>query len=553
MAFQFNPAAFDRGAEIVGGYYKKERQDEIDRLNAEKHGWERTRFDNEQADRADNIASSDTVANTLTGVRGLTDSSTGRLLQSIWDTPAQQAQTPAEQNPSTNNAATAPNAVTNNVVAQATNTGGGRISPELQRFIEQDAAANGIAAPTMRFTGAGARGSYGLQRTPPQSQAQSRSRNTESLPQAQEQVTTQADPLPLGLRSAATPEQVGPQREATQQPLMVAQNDPRLDAYKELVRKSLRKGDTQTARLALEGYHSIRLESEMGAISSQVLQMTPAQINALASRMGDDVNTGLRGMLLESKFDPATGLATVSVGDKKINLSRTDMAQIASGLYAIERGATDAGYKAIAAVNKSIADLAAQQNDLTVKMANNTNDVAFKGETMRRQADVAEAQIDNYRSQSNKRNAPQVIQLQDRKTQDVVAFDINSIPIDSNGRLQIPEGYVPVRAKTDPQIKAQIVSKFVADGMDLNAAMFAADRVLGDAPDVSTALERAKQLNQERGAKKAPLTEEQIVAAAAAKGYTPYQRTSGGLFGRPELLFENPHGDRKSASELGIK
>lgn len=243
---------------------------------------------------------------------------------------------------------------------------------------DPDYVRKGVAATDM------VRAARGVAPSGVQSQALSRRNatvpNMATLPveEPQSQPVTQVQAGPqLGLRSQPTNDEMGP-RQPAEQRQMTVREDPRLAQIKLIGQEAMRKGDTATAAKMAETYHGIRLESEMGAISSQVLQMTPAQINALASRMGDDVNTGLRGMLLESKFDPATGLATVSVGDKKINLSRTDMAQIASGLYAIERGAVDAGYKAIASVNKSIADLAAQQNRLTTDEVRTNNDAISK-------------------------------------------------------------------------------------------------------------------------------------------------------------------------------
>lgn len=259
---------------------------------------------------------------------------------------------------------------------------------------DPDYVRKGVAATDM------VRSARGVAPSGVQSQAVSRRNAAPAAPA--EEVAQQ----PTGLQppQAAPSSDMGPQQ-PQQQPAGIrpiqAQADPRMEQYKIIAQAAMRKGDMATASRAAEAYHAVRLDSEMGEISSSVMQMTPAQLNELATRMGGDVNTGLRGMLLESKFDPATGMSTVSIGDKKIQLSRTDMAQMVGGLYAIEKGAVDAGYKQIAAVNKTIADLAAQQNDLTLKSTKENNDTVQGLDRMKNDRVRTNAAVESSKASTN--------------------------------------------------------------------------------------------------------------------------------------------------------
>lgn len=560
MAFQFNTAAYDRGAAIVGDYYKKERQDELDALAEEKFGWERQRFQNEQADRAYYQENSDRFGTGLAGVGNPNESATGRMLQSIGQrgeglgpefAQYEQGYQPpaAQQNPAVNNSATAPNAVTDNV---ATPRG---VQPHVAAFVRQYGPMAEVAAKRLGVSpdavlgqwgqetgwgtkvipgtnnlgnikstdGTGVRatdnatGSRDLYRAYPTPEAgangyadfisgnQKRygaALNTGDNSQAffaglkvggyaedpdyvrkgvaaTDMVRSARGVAPSGVQSQAVsrrnaapaapaeevaqqptglqPPQAAPsnemgQQQPQQQPAGIrpiqARADPRMEQYKIIAQAAMRKGDMATASRAAELYHSVRLDSEMGAISSSVMQMTPTQLNELATRMGGDVNTGLRGMLLESKFDPATGMSTVSIGDKKIQLSRTDMAQMVGGLYAIEKGAVDAGYKQIAAVNKTIADLAAQQNDLTLKTTKEGNDVAERTARMENDTTrLTEQGRHNAAVEGNQQtqvNRPHLVQMVNEKNE-LVFVDQNKLKTDVNGMAIMPAGIRPMK------------------------------------------------------------------------------------------------------------
>lgn len=499
MAFIYNPGAFDRGFNTVGGYYDNERRNEAlayERLRqAEADAQRRMEFDQRQSDRQRNIANADS----LSGLLDEADASSGAasFLQNYRTSPAQPtAQYAPPANPATDNVTTAPTAVTSNVaglsmgaqgkapanvkafiaeygtMAEAAakrlgvspdvvlaqwglETGWGKkvipgtnnignikdptgkgvyatdnatgsrdaykvyatpdegaaaysdfvlgnrgrykaavgtgdnanaffsglkagVYAEDEQYVKKGVAATETVRRAMGIAPAGAR-SQALSRkaVPPTMPADLQALPQQGLSSTQVPMVEAGADTPAGLTSATVP---GAPREATQAEKPAV--DPRLAQLKLLAYNAMRNGDTATATKIAETYHNLRLDNEMGQVASHVMKAGPDELNAVFQRLGGDLNSGLRGVLLEQKFDPATGMSALVIGDKRVPLSRTDAATLLSGIYAIQKGHVSSGYNRIAAVDKDLAELATGQNKLTEAVNKSGNDAQYKAQNI---------------------------------------------------------------------------------------------------------------------------------------------------------------------------
>lgn len=272
---------------------------------------------------------------------------------------------------------------------------------------------------------------------------------------------------------------VGIQQRPAESPQQV---DPRL-AQLQAIRAKLNPNDPK-AMETLSAVDTAIQQRQQFMATSQIMQRvigaTP-QEQAAASR-------NVFGSMPSLSFQPGGeyGLGTVTLNDKPVSVNPTMLGYAVSGQYLMSVGRMDEGYKMFSQVYNDVQQNNKANNEANSALGVATRDAAYKTETLRRQGEVAAAQTSAYNNQANRREKPQIIQLQNIKTGEIAAFDLNQLPVDpATGRFGIPDGYAAPRTKTDPQVKLQLASNLVKDGSaaDINQAMLIVDRQYGESPD----------------------------------------------------------------------
>jgi hypothetical protein len=365
MAFQFNPQAYDRGAAIVGGYYAKERQDELDRQAA--IDWQnkqvdfanrQTVFDQGQEDRSRLEGAYDQygkIAPTTDAYGGQVEGFTRGL--------SMPTQRPVEP------ATAVDNPAMNNVISQpGTGLPVGNFAGDPRMVL---AALNGIKDPVERER---AKAAYHLQLNNPE-------HNAQLLQEERARLSGQTTPIAQGVAPARQPVptsgQMEPQPAQGQgvtppQAESPKQTDPVLAQLLQ-VRQALLNGPRSAQGLS-------KLMEVDTAINGRSLMNAAAEVGKRVSTINDPQQ---RAAVVDNLFNKTMGLdaqttpdgyAVLRIADKTVSISPQNMAYAAMGAFMMQHD-PDKGFAMLTKADKELADYVKANNLVMTQHAGNVNQV----------------------------------------------------------------------------------------------------------------------------------------------------------------------------------
>lgn len=339
MGFIFNASAWDRGSKLIEDRQKEDRQAKLDERQAELDARERERYDREKTDYNDQKTATSGYLSALKS-----DPTTQDVDSFLAKRLPQQA--PAETQVSPGPAAEgaqpvqADNPVQNNVV---TAQPAGSFTGDPRQI---QAAIRAIKDPIER---ANAMSAWQLQMNDPAKNAEAlvAGRTQQPLqqmsPPSQGVAQDQSQQAPLATMAATVQQPFQPSPE-------VMANRNRLIAKAEFVAKT-NPGKLPDVQKEIENFD---LGVKASEIYKRVIGMDQPTFNELVKRA--DLNPGIE----VKAVDDGKGGTVLTIGEKKVSLTRQQAADWLTGLYLMEHGDAPGGRKVIESVSKDLADVSAK-------------------------------------------------------------------------------------------------------------------------------------------------------------------------------------------------